>query len=88
MLPWLTDYNINRPHSALDGKPPLSRIIGRNALEATTASETSDPEPGFVGAGGVKPRAATAEGGLGLTPFAPTQAQSENGGDNLLGNDI
>jgi hypothetical protein len=40
-----------------------------------------------VGAGGVKPRAATAEGSSGLTLIAPTQAQSEIGGDNLLGND-
>jgi transposase InsO family protein len=87
MLPWLTNYNTNRPHSALGGKPPLSRIIARTASVATTASDTADPEPGFVGAGGVKPRAATAEGGSGLTLIAPTQAQSEIGGDNLLGND-
>ena len=34
----------------------------------TTVAATSDPEPRFVGGAGVKPREATAEGGLGLTP--------------------
>jgi hypothetical protein len=37
---------------------------------------------------GVKPREATAEGGLGLTPATPMQAQSGYGWDNVLGNDI
>jgi len=37
---------------------------------------------------GVKPREATAEGGLGLTPDMATQAKSVIGGDNLLGSDI
>jgi hypothetical protein len=37
--------------------------------------DTSDVEPRFVGMSGVKPREATAEGGLGLTPEMPTQAQ-------------
>jgi transposase InsO family protein len=87
MLPWITGYNATRPHSALGGKPPISRIMAFNASAATTASDTSDPRPGFVGAAGVKPRAATAAGGLGLTPAAPAQAQSVFGWDNLLGND-
>jgi transposase InsO family protein len=32
MQPWLHDYNTARPHSALQGKPPLSRINKDNAL--------------------------------------------------------
>jgi len=52
MLPWLTDYNTNRPHSALGGKPPLSRIIARHASTATTSPDTADPESRFVAAGG------------------------------------
>ena len=53
----------------------------------TTPPATSDPEPRYVAADGVKPRAATAAGGLGLTPAATTQALLASGGDNLLGND-
>jgi transposase InsO family protein len=87
MLPWITGYNATRPHSALGGKPPISRISGFNASAATTPPDTSDPKPGFSGVAGVKPRAATAAGGLGLTPAAPVQAQSGSGWDNLLGND-
>ena len=87
MLPWLTDYNTNQPHSALGGKAPLSRVIRRTASTAPIASDTADPQPRFVGVAGVKPRAATAAGGLGLTPATPTQAQSAADGDNLLGND-
>ena len=30
MRPWLHGYNRWRPHSALGGKPPLSRLIGDN----------------------------------------------------------
>ena len=85
MLPWITDYNANRPHSALGGKPPISRIIGFNASATITPPDTSDPQPGFVGADGVKPRVATAAGGLGLTPAASAQASSPSGGNNLLG---
>ena len=87
MLPWLTDYNTGRPHSALGGKPPISRIVALNAHAATTPLATSDQQPGFVGVVGVKPREAIAAGGLGLTPATPTQAQSLIGRDNLLGND-
>jgi transposase InsO family protein len=32
MYPWLHDYNTARPHSALGGKPPLSRIKRDNVL--------------------------------------------------------
>jgi transposase InsO family protein len=32
MAPWLHDYNTARPHSALNGKPPLSRISKDNLL--------------------------------------------------------
>ena len=88
MLPWIAGYNATRPHSALGGKPPISRIIGFNVSATTTPPDTSDPKPGFVGVAGVKPRAATATGGLGLTPATPAQAQSAIGWDNLLGNDI
>jgi len=30
MHPWLHDYNTARPHSALGGKPPISRLTGDN----------------------------------------------------------
>jgi transposase InsO family protein len=30
MRPWLHGYNRHRPHSALGGKPPLSRLLGHN----------------------------------------------------------
>lgn len=32
MLPWITSYNHTRPHSALGGKPPISRIAKDNLL--------------------------------------------------------
>jgi transposase InsO family protein len=32
MSPWLCDYNTARPHAALAGKPPLSRLQGDNLL--------------------------------------------------------
>jgi transposase InsO family protein len=32
MRPWLNGYNTARPHSALAGKPPLSRLTGDNLL--------------------------------------------------------
>ena len=51
-------------------------------------TDTSDAEPCFVGVAGVKPRAATAEGGLGLTPAIPAQAESSSRWDNILGDDI
>jgi hypothetical protein len=41
----------------------------------TKPPDTSDVEPRFVAASGVKPREATAEGGSGFTPEAATQAQ-------------
>jgi transposase InsO family protein len=87
MLPWLSNYNTDRPHSALGGKPPISRIVALNTHATTTPCATSDQQPGFVEVAGVKPRAATAKGGLGLMPATSTQAKSLIGGDNLLGND-
>ena len=88
MLPWISDYNRDRPHCALDGKPPLRWIAHWKATAVTTPPAKSDPQPGFVGAAGVKPRVATAAGGLGLTPATPTQATSAIEWDNVLGNDI
>ena len=32
MHPWLHDYNTERPHSALNGKPPIGRINSNNVL--------------------------------------------------------
>lgn len=32
MSPWLCDYNSRRPHSALGGKPPITRLIKDNVL--------------------------------------------------------
>jgi transposase InsO family protein len=32
MPAWLSRYNSSRPHSALGGKPPISRIAGNNVL--------------------------------------------------------
>jgi hypothetical protein len=34
MHPWITAYNHKRPHSALAGKPPVSRL--NNPLEFDT----------------------------------------------------
>jgi transposase InsO family protein len=87
MRPWISDDNANRPHAALGGKSPLSRIIGLPMPATTMPPDTADPEPGFVGVAGVKPRAATAAGGPGLTPDITTPARSAIGGDNLVGND-
>ena len=33
MRPWLHRYNHHRPHSALGGKPPLSRLPKDNLLD-------------------------------------------------------
>jgi transposase InsO family protein len=87
MLPWITEYNRNRPHSALGGKPPLTRLALSTTQAVTKIAATSDPKPRFVGVAGVKPREATAKGGSGLTPDTPTQAKSAIGWDNVLGND-
>jgi transposase InsO family protein len=32
MPAWLCHYNSKRPHSALNGKPPISRIVRDNVL--------------------------------------------------------
>jgi transposase InsO family protein len=83
---WIDTYNRSRPHSALHAMAPLSWIATRQAANPTTPLATSDPNPRLVGVDGVRPRAATAAGGLGLTPATPTQASSGSGGNNLLGN--
>ena len=88
MLPWIDDYNTSRPHSALGGISPMSRLPKARAETLTNPPDTSDTKPCFVGVDGVKPREATADGGSGLTPARPTQAQSETRWDNVLGNDI
>ena len=88
MRPWLTEYNTTRPHAALGGRSPLVRLAQPTAQRLPTPPDTADTEPGFVGVAGVRPRAATAAGGVGLMPATPTQAQSAIGGDNVLGNDI
>ena len=36
MPAWLCDYNTQRPHSALDGKPPISRLAADNVLANNT----------------------------------------------------
>jgi transposase InsO family protein len=83
---WIDTYNRSRPHSALRAISPLSWIATQTAAP-TTPPATSDPEPRYVAADGVRPRAATAAGGLGLTPAATTQALLASGGDNLPGDD-
>jgi transposase InsO family protein len=87
MQPWITHYNHARPHAALGGKSPLSRLAATNPQPITTTAATSDPSPRCVGVAGVKPRKATAQGGSGLTPVNPTTAKFPIGCDNLLGND-
>ena len=87
MQPWVSDYNSIRPHSALGGQSPLTWLAAYRVQMMTKASATSNTEPRFDGVAGVKPREATAEGGLGLTPAIPAQAQSGYGWDNVLGND-
>jgi transposase InsO family protein len=84
---WIDTYNRSRPHSALRAISPLSWIATQTAASPTTPPATSDPEPRYVAADGVRPRAATAAGGLGLTPAATTQALLASGGDNLPGDD-
>ena len=36
MPAWLCDYNTARPHSALKGKPPISRLARDNVLGSDT----------------------------------------------------
>jgi hypothetical protein len=74
LLPWLTDDNFQRPHSALGGRPPIRRVAASPGPVSFSVPE-SDPESLFGRVAGVEPRAATAEGGLGLTPEARPQAQ-------------
>ena len=75
MRPWINTYNHHRPHSALHGKPPVSRLAHRLGAAVTASVPESTPSPGFGRVGRVKPRAATAESGSGLTRPARTRAQ-------------
>ena len=88
MTPWIHANNGTRPHSALRGKSLLRWIAASSNADTATDSRQSNPEAGFVEAGAVKLREATAAGGSGLTAPAPTQAKSDAGWDTLLGNDI
>lgn len=87
MPDWIAAYNRDRPHSGIGGISPMAWIDEHLKAASSTPRDTSDPQPGFVGADGVKPREATAKGGSGLTPTDTTQAQSQGGGDNVFGND-
>jgi len=49
--------------------------IARSHETVNPSDPESDPEPCFGRLAGVKPREATAEGGLGLTPVGRPQAQ-------------
>ena len=53
MLPWITDYNSDRPHSALGGKSPLKWLADLKSAITTTPPDTFDPNPRFVGVVGV-----------------------------------
>jgi transposase InsO family protein len=57
LLPWLTDYNFQRPHSALGGCPPIRRVAAAPGPASFSVPE-SDPESLFGRVAGVKPRAA------------------------------
>lgn len=84
---WISDYNLHRPHSALGGQPPISRLTASPQTLPPTVPG-SDPESGCGRRTGVKARAATAAGGSALTPVRRTHAQSAIGKwDNVLGND-
>ena len=75
MRSWIELYNHQRPHAALRGNPPVSRLTHQLRATVIASVPESFPSHRFGRVGGVKPRAATAEGGLGLTPLARTQAQ-------------
>ena len=72
---WIDTYHHQRPHSALGGNTPISRLAHQPRAAVIAFVPESTPSPGFGRVGGVKPRAATVAGGLGLTPPARTQAQ-------------
>ena len=73
MRAWIDTYNHSRPHSALRGKPPISRLVHQSPGPVIASVPKSIPSQRFGRAGGA--RAATAPGGLGLTPTARAQAQ-------------
>jgi len=64
MPAWINGYNRDRPHSGIGGKAPLDWIADQARAKSSTPRDTSDPQPRFVERDGVKPRTATAEGGL------------------------
>ena len=70
---WIADYNLNRPHSALGGYPPISRITPLPTVSPSVPY--ADLTPHFGRLAGVKSRAATAVGGSDLTPVTRPQAQ-------------
>lgn len=49
MRPWLTNYNHHRPHSALGGKAPVSRLAALRASEMTTAALHPIPSHASLG---------------------------------------
>jgi len=71
--PWIADYNLRRPHSALGGYPPMSRITAPPTVPPSVPF--SDLKQHFGRVAGVKSRVATAAGGLGLMPVIRPQAQ-------------
>jgi transposase InsO family protein len=74
MPSWINSYNHDRPHSALAGRPPVSRLSAPPKDTVITPVPASDLNLGFGRVARVKPRAATAEGGLGLTLATRPQA--------------
>ncbi len=81
LLPWITDYNATVRTLRQQIATEIAALI---ASAAITPPDTSDAESCFGGTDGVKPRAATAAGGWGLSPPVTPQAQSDIGWDNLL----
>ena len=72
------------PTTTPTGRIPRSAARRRSAGSSAAplppspiASDTADPQPRFVGVAGVKPRAATAAGGLGLTPATPRRKHNQ-----------
>jgi hypothetical protein len=68
-----TRTKVKSPQTTDEVEQSLSRDLVLQSANGRGCSCKSDPEPGSVGWDGVKPRAATAEGGLGLRPAHPTE---------------